>query len=162
MTALSLASNPQKWQRLCLPKGMCVLAILVCLVAGHTGCSHDDGQSLPGDGQWRVINWWAVWCGPCRDEIPELNALAKDPTIQVLGVNFDQKVGEALKVDRERLRIEFPTLRHDPAEQLGVPRPTVLPTTLVVNPEGVVIATLVGPQTQGSLRAHIKRLPTEG
>ena len=162
MTAVPLASNPHKWQRLCLLKTLGGFAILVCLVAGHTGCSHDDRQSVPGDGQWRVINWWAVWCGPCRDEIPELNALAKDPTIQVLGVNFDRKVGEALQADRERLRIEFPILRHDPAEQLGVPRPTVLPTTLVVNPEGVVIATLVGPQTQSSLRAHIKRLPTEG
>ena len=162
MTAVSLASNPYKWQYLYLLRTIVGLAMLVCLVAGHTGCSNDERQSLPADGQWRVINWWAVWCGPCRDEIPELNELAKDPTIQVLGVNFDRKVGEALQSDSEGLRIEFPTLRHDPAEQLGVPRPTVLPTTLIVNPEGVVIATLVGPQTQSSLRAHIKRLATEG
>mgnify|MGYP000709777991 CR=1 FL=1 len=42
---------------------------------------------------------------------------------------------------------------------IGISRPTVLPTTLVVSPEGEVIATLVGPQTASSIATHIRRQP---
>ena len=133
------------------------LSLILVVTLSLSGCNEDKSQPLPGDGQWRVINWWAVWCAPCRDEIPELNQLAKDPSIVVLGVNFDGKVGPPLQVDSERLGIEFALLENDPATQLGVPRPTVLPTTLIVNPEGVVVATLVGPQTERSLRSHMTK-----
>ncbi len=135
------------------------VGMLLCMLMGLAGCGENQEPSLPGAGQWRVINWWAVWCGPCREEIPELNQLAGDPSVKVLGVNFDRKTGDALAEDSRRLGIAFELLKDDPAARLGVPRPTVLPTTLIVSPEGVVVATLVGPQTQSSLRAHMTTAP---
>jgi len=117
------------------------------------GCSAAE-RPFQGD-RWSVVNYWAVWCKPCREEIPELNELNKDADIQVLGVNFDRKAGEALAVDSETLGLDFRNIE-DPSQALGVQRPSVLPTTLVISPGGKVEAVLVGPQTAASILAIIK------
>ena len=72
----------------------------------------------------------------------------------VLGVNFDGKVGEALVSDADDLGIDFDII-NDPAPNLNISRPSVLPTTLVLSPEGTLVATLVGPQTAESIMAYI-------
>jgi len=104
--------------------------------------------------QWNVINYWAIWCKPCREEIPELNQLNQIENVVVLGVNFDSKVGEALVSDADDLGIAFDII-DDPASSLNITRPSVLPTTLVLSPEGTLVARLVGPQTAESIMAHI-------
>lgn len=103
-------------------------------------------------GQWIVINYWAQWCKPCIEEIPQLNALdQKYSQVTVLGVNYDGASGSALEQQRQTLGVEFAGLATDPAAQLGTPRPVVLPTTLILDPNGQLVATLVGPQTLESL-----------
>ncbi len=108
-------------------------------------------------GQWVVINYWAKWCKPCIEEIPELNALDREhDDITVLGVNYDGATGEDLATQLRELRVAFPTLEQDPAELLGQPRPSVLPTTFIINPEGALVQALIGPQTLESLLAAIR------
>lgn len=103
-------------------------------------------------GRWVVINYWAEWCKPCIEEIPELNALHEAyDTVAVLGVNFDGATGADLEAQIQSLGVTFPTLEHDPSGQLGIPRPVALPTTLIVSPEGELKSTLLGPQTLESL-----------
>lgn len=104
-------------------------------------------------GSWVVVNYWAEWCKPCIKEVPELNALHTRDDVTVLGVNFDGEEGDALAAQIEKLAIAFPTLPEDPATPLGIDRPAVLPTSLVISPEGDLIATLVGPQTLETLLA---------
>ena len=117
------------------------------------GCSASE-QQFQGD-SWTVVNYWAVWCKPCREEIPELNELNKDADVQVLGVNFDRKTGDELAVDSKTLGLDFSNIE-DPSQALGVQRPSVLPTTLVISPEGEVEAVLVGPQTAATILAIVK------
>ena len=103
-------------------------------------------------GQWVVINYWAQWCNPCIKEIPELNALdQKYDQVTVLGVNYDGATGPELAQQLQKLGVAFASLEADPAAQLGTPRPVVLPTTLVVDPDGQLAKTLTGPQTLESL-----------
>jgi thiol-disulfide isomerase/thioredoxin len=103
-------------------------------------------------GQWVVINYWAQWCAPCIKEIPELNRLDQDYTgVTVVGVNYDGTNGEELELQRQKLGVTFASLESDPAAQLGIPRPVVLPTTLILDPTGRLVATLIGPQTLASL-----------
>ena len=114
------------------------------------GCG-ENSHALPGAGQWRVINYWAIWCAPCREEIPELNALDRDTELLVYAVNYDGKKGAELRSQAAELGIAFALLEDDPSAELGIKRPRVLPTTLLVTPQGQVSDTLVGPQTRDSL-----------
>ena len=107
------------------------------------------------EGKWKIVNYWATWCGPCIKEIPELNVLAKDhhETIKVFGVNYDSPEMEQRQAQVEKMKIEFPVYSEDPASVLGIAKPEVLPTTFIFSPDGKLAATLVGPQTEESLLA---------
>jgi hypothetical protein len=75
--------------------------------------------------------------------MPHLNALDRSyEAVTVLGVNYDGAEGAELAQQRQALGVEFASIT-DPAAQLGTPRPVALPTTLVLNPQGEVVATLV-------------------
>ncbi len=132
--------------------------LILTLAAVLAACGSDDkpaSQSLDLEslrGQWVVVNYWAKWCKPCIKEIPELNALDRQyPQVAVLGVNFDGLSGAELEQQVSELGIAFPILPEDPAAALGTDRPVVLPTTLVLDPDGKLVHTLVGPQTLESL-----------
>lgn len=125
---------------------------IVFAAVGLQSCTQPVDE-LPGAGRWRVINYWAIWCGPCREEIPELNALDDNTELVAFAVNYDGQRGDALQSQAAEMGITFTLLEQDPGATLGIKRPRVLPTTLLVNPEGAVTDTLVGPQTQESLLA---------
>jgi thiol-disulfide isomerase/thioredoxin len=110
-------------------------------------------SELSNDGRIVVINYWAIWCAPCRDEIPELNDFAREysNSASVYAVNFDNVKGDELLAQAAELGIEFNLLEHDPASDLGYPRPTVLPTTLVISSSGKLLKRMFGPQTANTL-----------
>lgn len=137
--------------------------IIAALGALLLAACTDPPPQLPGNllasldkgdyqGQWVVINYWAEWCKPCIKEIPELNALdRKYEQVAVLGVNFDAARGDELQAQISQLGIEFPVLLEDPSPALGTQKPQVLPTTLILDPDGKLVASLVGPQDLASL-----------
>ena len=53
------------------------------------------------------------------------------------------------------LGIEFTLLSEDPGPALGITQPRVLPTTLLVDPQGTVMTTLIGPQTEAGLKEEL-------
>lgn len=137
-----------------------VKAILLCLILA--GCSGDESFPLANggshsfkndQGKLTLINYWAIWCTPCREEIPELNKLAEEYADQltVLGVNFDNAQGEKLLDQVEKLGIEFSSLQSDPRALWSLKPVSVLPETLVIDSEGVLLHRLIGPQTLESL-----------
>ncbi|MEH6588870.1 MAG: TlpA disulfide reductase family protein [Halioglobus sp.] len=130
-----------------------ILALALLLGAcGQTSDSTPQPSISDYPGQWLVVNYWAKWCGPCIKEIPELNRLGQEHShITVLGVNYDGVTGDDLSLQTDVLGVEFPTLAVDPASHFKIARPRVLPTTLIITPEGELKATLVGPQTAESL-----------
>ena len=134
-----------------------VLRLIIIALGGVLALSvmscGDQHVALPAQGHWRVVNYWAVWCAPCREEIPELNRLHQRTDLVVYAVNYDGKQGAELASQVATMNIEFTILAQDPGPALGVERPRVLPTTLLVNPAGEVTDTLVGPQTEETVLA---------
>lgn len=102
-------------------------------------------------GKWLVINYWAVWCKPCIEEIPELNALNQEDGVQVLGVNFDQPDTQTNLAAIEKLNVNFPVSETNLQTLYHYQMPQALPTTIIISPEGLVKHELTGPQTKEGL-----------
>lgn len=141
-------------------RGFWLLAVVVMLSAcGGNSWQDQHGNSISEDdlsGRPLLVNYWAEWCGPCRDELPELNALAEArPDVAVLGINFDGIEGEALAALSDEMGIRFPVLGADFAEAKRLIRPQVLPTTYLLDPQGNVLRTLQGPQDEAALLAAL-------
>lgn len=143
------------------------LAILTTLLLG--GCGNDYGVDQYGqkvaaerlDKQWLVLNYWAEWCGPCRTEVPELNALneqLKGQSATVLGVNFDNVQGEELKSASEKLGIKFTVLAQNPEQLFDLPRSEALPVTYIIDDKGKVREQLLGEQTAAGVLAKLQAL----
>lgn len=138
--------------------------LFVLLVAVLAGCDKTEFVDAQGNefgwqdfqGRWLVINYWAEWCKPCIEEIPELNSLyqaRKNLDTDMLGINFDPLELTELKGQINALNVQFPVLFSDPDGKLDYLHPEVLPTTYVFDMEGQLRHKLVGPQTRASIEA---------
>jgi cytochrome c biogenesis protein CcmG, thiol:disulfide interchange protein DsbE len=106
-----------------------------------------DGRSLELSalrGQTVVLNFWASWCGPCRTEVPELSRFAHaHPDIVVLGLAVDSGTAEEVRASAESLGMDYRVALADAATTRAYDV-SVLPTTVVVGPDGEVRRTRVG------------------
>ncbi|AVI86007.1 MULTISPECIES: TlpA disulfide reductase family protein [Pseudomonas syringae group] len=138
-----------------------------------SGCGVDlgtdqNGQKVASErikGHWLVVNYWAEWCGPCRTEVPEFNALSeqlKDKKVTVLGVNFDNLQGDELKNAANALGIKFTVLAQDPAEQYSLPPSEALPVTYIIDDNGKMREQLLGEQSAATVIQKLKALRGEG
>lgn len=113
-----------------------------------------NGNTHDFDGRWLVVNYWAEWCSPCRREIPDFNQLDKQlqgEGVSVVGINYDQLSDAELLQSTQDLGITFPVLTNPSAQQLDLPMPIGLPTTYIISPDGKIVSTLIGKQTEDSI-----------
>jgi len=149
---------------------MRLLVVFVFLFAGSVMAEPVD-YSLPDmdgkmhsladyKGKWVIVNYWATWCPPCQEEIPDLVSFHdkhKDKDAVVLGINLEDVGEEQLAAFVDSFMISYPILRSEPlaATPLG-PIPG-LPTTYIIAPDGSPVARQVGPVTQKQLDDYIAR-----
>jgi thiol-disulfide isomerase/thioredoxin len=120
---------------------------------------HQEVIEFPNVKQWLVINYWASWCQPCRQEIPELNALSQNNAqVRVVGINSDGLALEPLTAQANELGIEYQVLTSDPRAKLGISKLAGIPATFLVSPKGYLHGPLLGAQTQATLQAKIDTL----
>jgi thiol-disulfide isomerase/thioredoxin len=110
-----------------------------------------------------IVNFWATWCPPCKEEMPELIALQqsfKDKNVIVLGIAIDEPrlVAEYLKI----APVNYPIVASEAegsllGEQLGNDK-GVLPYTVIINADGKVVNTHFGRINKTILEAAIKPL----
>ena len=108
-------------------------------------------------GQWVLVNYWATWCAPCRKEIPDFSQMhdARED-ITVLGLAYEETEIEAFELFLQEYPASYPILIVDtfnPPEDFGAP--LALPTSFLVNPEGELVETWIGPITSDVITARV-------
>ena len=87
-----------------------------------------------------MINFWATWCGPCRQEMPlldELHSRYERVGFSLLGVNIDDDAGKAMNMVSE-LGVTFPVLFDHRKEVSKMYEVDAMPTTVILDREGTV------------------------
>ncbi len=139
--------------------------IFLCCLSVLPGCSKPDYETADGGsgrfadtrGKWLLINYWAEWCKPCIEEMPELHRFQQEQRDRAVlfTVNYDGVQGQSLQQQIKKIGIKLPVLLQDPSSVLKFTRPDALPATFVIDPQGVLRQTLHGPQTAATLAAAL-------
>lgn len=109
-----------------------------------------------------VINFWATWCPPCRAELPELNQFAKKYETQVgfYAVNI-QEPQEKVAAFLQQNGYNLPVLFDVNGEVARAYRVTAIPTTLVMNAQGIIVFRKTGGVTLSELEETLKELQVQ-
>lgn len=120
-----------------------------------------DGAPVPGLsradllGKVSVVNVWASWCGPCRDEHPYLMALADDDRFQLVGIDYKDDPANATRF-LNALGNPFSAVGADRSGRTGIDWGVYgVPETFVVGPDGTIAYKHVGPLTPDSLQTRL-------
>ena len=127
-----------------------------------------DGRSMStADWQGKValVNFWATWCGPCREEIPHLIQLQEryPDHLQVVGVSTDEGDPADVAAFAERMGVNYPIVMATEDLYREFPGVFALPTSFIVDPGGSIVQTHVGlisPNIFEQEVRHLTALPT--
>ena len=93
-------------------------------------------------GKWVLVNYWATWCPPCLEEVPDLVNLydhRKKKDLMVLGVVFDYKSSKEVAEYVDDMLMSYPIVLGDDAVTAQIGSAEVLPTTFIYNPKGELV-----------------------
>jgi peroxiredoxin len=116
------------------------------------------------EGQVVLLNIWATWCAPCREETPDLQELYekyKDEGLMILGVSIDEQGESVVRPFIEEYDVTYPIVIDDGTimDKYG---PTMgIPTTYIINKKGNLQYFAVGALTNKELEPRIKSLLSE-
>jgi len=111
-------------------------------------------------GQVVLLNFWATWCQPCREETPGLVRLANSygpKGLSVLGVAMDDSGADAVRRFVSEYRIGYPVALPK-ANFLLAQNVDALPTTVLIDKQGRIAKTYVGGVSESEFRADIDML----
>ncbi|MCW2928684.1 MAG: thiol:disulfide interchange protein [Thermoleophilia bacterium] len=123
------------------------------LPAWYRASGENQSRKAPG-AKILVVNWWASWCGPCKDEAPALRAIAKDyrATVTVVGMNASaQDLESDARAFAKEYELDFVLLRAGRAHEdaWGI---NGFPETFVVGTDGRISSLVNGPVDEDTLR----------
>ncbi len=112
-------------------------------------------------GQVLLLNVWATWCAPCREEMPSMERLYRDLSgkgLEILAVSVDDRVGgevpaEALRAFAAEFDLTFPILHSAPDDPGNIQRiyqTTGVPESFLIGSDGVIYRRIAGPTTWDS------------
>lgn len=146
------------------------------LAGAERDAAPEFGGPLLGGGEFQlseargdvvVLNVWGSWCPPCRKEAPDLQAVSEalaDQGVRFVGVNVRDNETDAQAFEQE-FDITYPSVVDENGSRLLAFRdtlpPTSIPSTLVVDREGRLAASVLGRITEASLRDLVGDIAAE-
>ncbi len=122
-----------------------------------------DGQTVTLSdlqGQVVLLNFWATWCGPCRLEMPLLQAAYTERQSQgftILAIDLDDPVADVLDF-RDALGLTFPVLLDPGTTVTDLYRVRGWPTSYFINRDGFVSRQHIGALSDGQLTDYLNQL----
>ncbi len=116
-----------------------------------------EGSIADYRGRWVLVNLWASWCVPCRQEAPELDRFArqyKGQNVRVLGINVQDNSDDALAFLRDH-EVEYPQLRSVGNERSEAFGSTGVPENFLVDPRGRLALIWRGPVDEEFLDQNV-------
>src|SRR5205823_2562109 len=112
------------------------------------------------------LNVWATWCGPCRFETPELQALQNQYAtkgLKVIGVSVDEGETEAVKTFVAEQKITYPIALDPEGRIANLLQTTVLPTSLLLDRNGKIVWRQIGAimPNDSKLKAAVEKAVAE-
>tara|TARA_B100000795_G_scaffold126014_1_gene94010 strand:+ start:1819 stop:2343 length:525 start_codon:yes stop_codon:yes gene_type:complete len=110
--------------------------------------------------RWLLVNFWATWCAPCREEIPELNELFENnKDIHLVAIAIDEI--EAVNKFLTKTPINYESLISNDIEGVEISKSLgnergVLPFTVLIKPDGKIQEVFFGKLNMKSLNAYLK------
>ena len=140
--------------------GMLSMPALACAASNFAltdtaGKNHTLSQYK---GKWVIINYWATWCPPCLEEVPDLVALydsRKNKDVLILGVVFDYKSAKEVAEYVDDMLMSYPIVLGDDEVASQIGQAEVLPTTFIYNPRGELVKTKHGKVSKQYLEAFM-------
>lgn len=108
-------------------------------------------------GDWVLVNLWASWCAPCRQEAPELERFSRrfrERGLTVLGIDVQDNSDDALAFLRE-YRLTYPQLRSVGDERSAAFGSTGVPENFLVDPRGRLALIWRGPVDERFLAERV-------
>ena len=110
-------------------------------------------------GKWVVVNYWATWCPPCIEEMPELQAFhdANGGRAIVIGINTEVVSRDRILQFLDDYFITYPIYTSPPLFESALGSIPGLPTTFLISPQGNVEARQVGGVTREMIEKFIEK-----
>ncbi|MFZ0764395.1 MAG: DsbE family thiol:disulfide interchange protein [Bradyrhizobium sp.] len=121
-----------------------------------------NGAAIPGldptvfKGKVSLVNVWASWCVPCRDEAPLLTELGRDSRLQLVGINYKDSTENARRF-LGRYGNPFRIVGVDANGRASIEWGVYgVPETFIVGREGTIVYKLVGPVTPDNINTVLR------
>lgn len=154
-----------------------VKSVAVLLIAGLAVASAQKLQKAPETrlpdskgkivnladfkGKVVVVNFWATWCPPCRNEIPGFISVynkQKSKGVEILGVSLDRNGWDVINPFVAKMKIPYPVVLGDGSTADAWGGIEAIPTTFLVDKSGNIVEKHVGYMSEAEFEKWLKKL----